>query len=110
MGHRFLVQGSVKADFSSMAIDIEAEISPPTQADGFGAGDALSGQEIRLELDVCSPLGEWRTFGANYLQQERRFRARIPLTAIDVQRLPKAVTGNETRLSPSFIVEVASDS
>jgi beta-galactosidase/beta-glucuronidase len=82
MGHEFLVQGSVKADFCSMAIDIEAEVSPAAQADDFRAGDNSSGQDIRLELDICSPLGEWRTFGANYFQQEKRFRVRIPFAAI----------------------------
>ena len=83
-GREFLVQGSVKADFSSMAIDIEAEVSPAAQADDFRAGDSSSGQDMRLELDICSPLGERRTFGANYFQQERRFRVRIPFTAIGI--------------------------
>jgi beta-galactosidase/beta-glucuronidase len=84
-GHEFLVQGRVKADFRNMAVDIEAEVSSALQAKDFCEGEDSNGQDMRLELDICSPQGEWRTFNTNYFQQERRFRVRMPFAAIDLQ-------------------------
>ena len=85
-GREYLVRGSVKADFSRMAIDIEADVSPsPDVGDRRAGRDADRDDDVRLEVDICSPSGEGHTFYAVLAPKERRFVLRIPFASIGTQ-------------------------